>query len=431
MISFEISEFVKQQTAMTQMLAETIMRPLARKYDEEEGAVPWEYIDQMWPLMQAREQMLLASEKKRAEAEAKDGAEAKPLDNGGNGKPKRPSVANMALVHALEAMSWGDAGLYLVTPTSGLGGAAIHAVGTPEQKERFLTRFTEGKPKWGAMAITEPHAGSDTANIKTSARLDEETNEWVLNGQKIFITSGKMAGTIEGGLVVVWATLDPGAGRAGIKSFIVEAGTPGFSVEKTEHKLGIRASDTAVLVFDNCRIPYDNILGSAEVFTKGSKKGFKGVMRTFDASRPSVAASAMGVARAAMEFTFAKLEEQGVEFPTGKPRHQMTHVEYQMVEIKGLYKSAWLLTQRAAWMADQKLPNPVEASMCKAKAGIAVTRITRQCVALLGPPGYSRELLIEKWMRDAKINDLYEGTYQINLLIIARRILGYGRAQLK
>lgn len=423
MIDFEIPEAVKQQHQMTMAVAQGVMRPMSRKFDEQEGETPWQYIKTMWPMIQAREQMEAMREAKRAAA-----AESGEGDSNGKSKPRTGNITSVFLV---EALSWGDTGLYLITPSAGLGGEAVRAVGTPEQKKRYLYDWVQGEPKWGAMAITEAHAGSDTANIKTTARLDPDTNEWVLNGGKIFITAGKMAGTVEGGYVVVWATIDANVGRAGIKPFIVPAGTPGFFVTKTEHKLGIRASDTAQLAFDDCRIPHENLLGSAEVVDKESKKGFKGVMKTFDASRPAVAASAMGIARAAMEFTFAELETQGHTLPVNKPRHQMTWVERQMVEIKALHKAAWLLTLRAAWMADMRLENPVEASMCKAKAGTAVTKITQKCVELLGPLGYSRELLVEKWMRDAKINDLYEGTYQINLLIVARRLLGYGRDQLK
>jgi acyl-CoA dehydrogenase len=304
-------------------------------------------------------------------------------------------------------------------------------VGTLEQKEHFLKRFQEGNPKWGAMAITESHAGSDTANIKTTATLDRATNEWIINGEKIFITAGKMAGTHPEGIVVVWATVDPGAGRAGIKSFVVEAGTPGFIVGKTEQKLGIRASDTAVLHFQDCRIPYENILGSPEVIHSNKRVGFKGVMRTLDASRPPVAATAIGVARAALELTTTTLAKVGLSARYDVPRYQLTAAEHDMLMMRAHHKAAWLLTQRAAWLADQRQPNALEASMCKAKAGSVVTWITQKAVEMLGPLGYSCDMLAEKWMRDAKINDIYEGTYQINLLIVARHLLGYTRDQLK
>src|SRR5690606_24124629 len=151
---------------------------------------------------------------------------------------KRQNIANMALIHMIEMLSWGDAGVYLCIPASALAGAAIQAVGTLEQKERFLRRFTEGEPKWGAMAMTEPQAGSDTSNIQTTAVYDPATNEWVLNGQKIFCTSGKLAYAESDGLIVVWATVDKSAGRAGIKPFVVEAGTPGLKIIKVEEKLG-------------------------------------------------------------------------------------------------------------------------------------------------------------------------------------------------
>jgi acyl-CoA dehydrogenase len=328
-------------------------------------------------------------------------------------------------------MAWGDVGLYLSVPNAGLGGAAIEAAGTPEQKERFLKRFTEGEPKWGAMAITEPGAGSDTSAIKTRAALDKNTNEWVLNGEKIFCTSGWMAGEKSKGFVVVWATVDPNAGRAGIKSFVVEAGTPGFKVAKLEKKLGIRSSDTATLVFQDCRIPYENILGSPEVAEKQTTEGYKGVLQTFDATRPAVAASAVGVARAALECLKEELAKQGMEVSYAKPKHQLTAWERDVLECEAQLKEAWLLVQRAAWMSDYRITNSAEAAMCKLKAGKAVTYITQKAVEWLGPLGYSTKLLVEKWMRDAKISEIYEGTSQIQSLIIARRILGYSSSQLR
>jgi acyl-CoA dehydrogenase len=331
----------------------------------------------------------------------------------------------------IEQLSWGDAGQYLCLPHPMLGGAAVDSAGTPEQRLRFLSKFTEGEPKWGAMAITEPGAGSDNSSMRTTAVLDQETNEWVINGEKIFITSGKLALEESDGLCVVWATVDPTAGRAGIKSFVVEGHTPGVSIAKQEHKLGIRASDTVSLHFDNCRIPYENILGSPEVQQQTTVKGFQGAMKTFDASRPAVAASAMGIARAAVEFTRERLAEEGIEVDYRKGLHQMTAVERDLVEMEGRHKAAWLLTLRAVAMMAHGESNRLAASMCKFRAGEAVTWITQKAVELLGPLGYSRELLVEKWMRDAKINDIYEGTKQINQLIVARSILGYSRRELK
>ena len=340
-------------------------------------------------------------------------------------------MANLSLVHIIETLSWGDAGVYLCIPASALAGAAINAVGTPDQLERFLTRFTEGEPKWGAMAMTEPQAGSDTSNIQTTAVFDEETNEWILNGQKIFCTSGKLALEESDGIVVVWATIDKTAGRAGMKPFVVEAGTPGVIIAKVEEKLGIRASDTATIIFENCRLPAENILGDAEVKTGAGNQGFKGAMKTFDATRPIVAASAIGIGRAAFEFTRDTLAKQGVRMDYNTPRWKLTTAQADLMEMEAQLRAAWLLTLKATALLDAKAENKLESSMAKVKAGKAVTWITQKSVELLGPLGYSTEMLAEKWMRDAKINDIFEGTGQINTLIVARQILGYTRKELR
>jgi len=424
MIDFELPERVKQQHAMIQAMAETFIRPVSRELDEKEHEKPWDFIKTVWPVIQMQEGAELAKAEKKAAALA--AGEVKPERD----YKKKPSIATMLMAHLIEALSWGDAGIYLCIPGGQLGGEAVKAVGTIEQKRRFLKRFTEGEPKWAAMAITEPCCGSDTANIRATARLDEETNEWVLNGEKIYVTSGLMAAQESDGFVVVWASVDRSAGRAGIKSFVVEAGTPGMTVTKVEEKMGIRTSDTAAIVFDDCRIPYDNILGSPEI-KKRDTKGFKGAMKTFDASRPLVAASAIGIARPTIEFFKETLAQEGIEIRYGLPRHKLTAIERDVLEMEAQYKAAWLLTLRAVALLDQRLPNALESSMCKVKAGKAVTLITQKAVEILGPLGYSREFLVEKWMRDAKINDLFEGTGQINTLIVARRILGYTRHELK
>lgn len=416
MIDFEIPDFICNDVQMAEMVAKQLMRAKSRYYDEHEHERPWEYINLMWPVMRDRA-------KKQLERSTD---EARPSHNG-------RSSAILRLVMQVEMLSWGDAGLYLTTPDAALGGAAIQAVGTAEQKLRFLKKFTEGDPKWGAMAMTEPGAGSDTSAIRTTAVLDEETNEWILNGEKIFCTNASLALEESDGLAVIWATVDPAAGRAGMKSFVVEAGTPGVTIAKREEKLGIRVSDTSSIVFEEARIPFENLLGSPEVRQKErrSTKGFKGAMRTFDATRPVVAASAMGIARAAMEYTREELSEQGVALDYRKPYHEYTAVERDLLEMESRHRAAWLLTLKAARMSDKGEPNRLEASMCKAAAGEAATWITQKAVQLLGPLGYSREMLVEKWMRDAKINDIFEGTKQINLLIVARTILDYTRKELK
>ena len=406
MIDFEQSSNVKNLRQMVHAVAEQMMRPISREYDEREHEKPTDFLNTMWQVSNGNP--IGGGPEKRKEKEG-------------------PSERNLAMCVSIEELSWGDAGLYLSIPNSGLGGAAVAAAGTPEQKERFLSRFSEGDPKWAAMAITEPSCGSDSSAITSTAVRDGD--HWVLNGTKIFCTSDLMAAEKSDGFVVVWATVDKTAGRAGIKAFVVEAHTPGMYVTKVEKKLGIRASDTATLVFEDCRIPLDNILGSPEV-PKTSSEGFKGVMATFDATRPIVAASAIGVGRAALDFVRDTLKEHGVEVRYGLPSHKLTALERDFMEMEAQLQAARLLTWRAAWMMDNGMRNSLEASMAKAKAGLSVTLITQKAVEMLGPLGYSRELLLEKWMRDAKINDIFEGTQQINQMIVARRILGYSSKEL-
>jgi acyl-CoA dehydrogenase len=419
-INFEIPEFLIQQTQMMKWVAETTMRPVARELDENEHERPKAFIETMWPILRDQQKATLDKLTKAVENGDKAGE-----------KKDRPSTRTLGLMLLIEMLAWGDAGIYLSMPSPGLGGAAIEAVGTTEQKLRLLTRFAEGdKPVWGAMAITEPNAGSDNSSMATTAVFDEETNEWVLNGEKIFITSGKLALEESDGLVIVWATVNKQAGRAGIKSFVVEAGTPGVSIGKVEIKHGIRASDTASIVFNDARIPADNILGSPEVQASRDSKGFAGAMATFDASRPLVAASTLGVGRASLEFLKEKLAENGVEIPYDQPYHKLTAIQRDVIEMEAQWKAAYLLTLRAVVMLDQRQSNPLEASMCKLKSARVVSQIAQKAVELLGPMGYSREWLAEKWMRDARIAEIYEGTNQINSLIIARRILGYTRSEL-
>jgi acyl-CoA dehydrogenase len=312
-----------------------------------------------------------------------------------------------------------------------LGAAAVEATGTPEQKQKFLARFREEKPAFGAMAMTEPQAGSDTSMIRTTAVLDKETNEWILNGEKIFVTGGHKSLCESDGLVVVWATIDSKAGRAGMRPFIVEANTPGVSVTKLEHKMGIRASDTASIVLQDCRVPFDNILGSPEVIVEKTTSGFKGAMATFDATRPLVAATGIGVARATLELVKELLEKDGVVIRYGLPRQKLTSIERDIIDMEIMLRSAWLLIIKAVWEADSGKPNSLEASMAKVRAGDVVTKITQKALEIMGPVGYSRDLLLEKWFRDAKITDIYEGTGQINRLVVARQILGYRGSELR
>jgi len=406
-ISFDLTHNAALGRDYYHEIATTRMRPISRQYDDREHELPTEWVEDAW---QNR--------------------------NGGHAETdlSAPGDGMVQVCVQAEELCWGDAGLYLRMPSAGLGGSAVAAAGTPEQKKRFLEAFHgAGPPVWGAMAITEAGAGSDSAAIQSTATLDGD--EWVLNGTKIFVTCGEGSTQYEGGFVVVWATVDRDAGRAGIKAFVVPAGTPGMRLEGLEKKLGIRASDTATLVFEDCRVPRENLLGSAEVKKKGAgksgDKGFKGAMATFDASRPIVAAMAVGVGRAALDVTVEELARQGIQPRYTAPRHALGAIERDVMEMEAELQAARLLTWRAAAMMNRGLPNNLEASMAKAKAGLAVTRITQKAVEILGPAGYSKKLLVEKWMRDAKINDIFEGTQQINQLIVARRILNYPSSMLR
>jgi acyl-CoA dehydrogenase len=408
MISFETSEKIEQAQVLMETVASNMMRPVSRHFDENEHEIPWEYIEFMHSSQRAMGAGLTPSTEKK--------------------EKKGPSISFQRLAVTAEMLSWGDVGIWLCTPGGGLGAAAVSATGTPEQKERFLARFAGEKPVFDAMALTEPHAGSAMpAEVRTTAVRDGD--EWVLNGEKIFVTAGNKALEDSEGFVVIWATIDPEAGRAGVRPFVVEAGTPGCSVTKMEHKLGIRASDTVSILLQDCRVPFDNLMGSPEVVKK-KEKGFKGAMATFDATRPLVAASALGIARATLELLKELLADNGIEIRYGLPRSRMTNIEREIVDMEIMLRSTWLLTLKAMWLADEKKPNTIEASMCKVRAGDVVVKITQKAVEIMGPLGYSRKYLLEKWFRDAKINDLYEGTGQINRLIVARRILDYTRHEL-
>jgi acyl-CoA dehydrogenase len=245
----------------------------------------------------------------------------------------------------------------------------------------------------------------------------------VLNGEKIFVTSGDRAD-----LIVVWASLDRSKGRAAIKSFIVERSNPGLQLDRLEQKLGIRASDTANFRLENCRVPKDALLGSPEIDVR---QGFGGAMQTFDNTRPLVAGMAVGVARAALEETRKRLAEADVEIDYDTPAFAQHAAVARFLEMEADWEAARLLTLQAAWMADNGRPNSLQASMAKAKAGRMCVEVTLGCVELCGSVGYGESELLEKWARDAKILDIFEGTQQIQLLIIARQLLGKSSAELR
>ncbi|MFC8047791.1 acyl-CoA dehydrogenase family protein [Nocardia sp. NPDC057353] len=406
MINLELPKKLRASANQAHQVAAQIFRPISRKYDLAEHEYPVE-LDTMAAMVEGLNDSGTQKIGGAAGGRSDENGHATELLGNTNG-------GNMsALLNALET-SWGDVGLMLSIPYQGLGNAAIAAVATDEQLARF------GKV-WASMAITEPSFGSDSAAVTTTAVLDGD--EWVLNGEKIFVTAGERSTHI-----VVWATVDKSLGRAAIKSFVVPRDAPGLSVARLEHKLGIKASDTAVLLLQDCRIPADNILGSPEV---NVEKGFAGVMQTFDNTRPLVAAMAIGVARAALEELRSILADAGVEIDYDAPANNQHAAAAEFLRMEADYEAAYLLALRAAWMADNKKPNSLEASMSKAKAGRTGTDITLKAVELAGAIGYSERLLLEKWGRDSKILDIFEGTQQIQQLIVARRVLGLTSTQLK
>ncbi len=328
------NQLQKTQETM-RMAAEFILRPISRKYDKAEHEPPVEM-----------EQLNQAAAAQKESAVGDDSVKSMDLKG-----------RNLWAVISLEQMCWGDVGLFLARPGTGLGNAAIMAVGNPDQKNQW------GK-RWASMAITEPGAGSDSKNISTTAVL--EGDEWVINGEKIYVTDGDRCDC-----VVVWATLNKAMGKTAIRSFLVEKGTPGFSVARLEKKLGIRALDTATLIFDHCRIPRENLLGGKEEIEMdidAAKKSFGGAMQTFDNTRPMVAGMAIGLGQAALDMTRALLAEEGYEDNFGASMGQQTAIQYELEMLEAELEAARLLVYKSAWMMDNKIPNSKEASMGKAKA---------------------------------------------------------------
>jgi acyl-CoA dehydrogenase len=408
-INLEIPPKFEQLVTQANQVAIEIFRRNSRKYDLAEHEYPKE-LDMLAAVIDGANQ-----------GGGVSGAGAGTVGSGGNGASAKEregnrNGSNMATLLGLTELSWGDVGLMLTMPRQGLGQAAIAAVANEEQLKMY-------GGKWAAMAITEPEAGSDSAAIRTTAKWDEDEQEWVLNGEKIFVTAGDRAE-----LVVVWATLDPSQGRPAIKSFVVERDNPGLHLDRLEHKLGIRASDTANFVLTDCRVPKEALLGSPEIAPHG---GFSGVMQTFDNTRPLVAGMAIGVSRASLERTRELLQEAGIEIDYDRPPHAQTAAAAEFISMESDWEAARLLTLRAAWMADNRKPNSLQASMAKAKAGRAGTDIALRCVALAGSVGYGEAELLEKWARDVKILDIFEGTQQIQLLIVARQLLGKTSGELK
>ena len=315
---------------------------------------------------------------------------------------------NLAYAMAVEELSkkCATTGVILSAHTS-LGAAPIDAYGTQEQKEKFLVPLAKGE-KLGAFGLTEPNAGTDAAGQQTTAVFDEETGEYVLNGSKIFITN---AG--EAQIYIIMAMTDKTQGTRGISAFIVESDTPGFTVGPKEKKLGIRGSATAELIFEDCRIPKENLLGK-EGF------GFRIAMNTLDGGRIGIASQALGIAQGALDEAVQYVKERK-QF--GRSISKFQNTQFVLADLENKIQAARLLVYRAAWNKDNGLPYSVAAAHAKLFAAETAMEVTTKCVQLFGGYGYTRDYPVERMMRDAKITEIYEGTSEVQRMVISAALL--------
>jgi acyl-CoA dehydrogenase len=413
-IEFSITSRQQDLKAAIHGLAKNVIRPQSLAWDRSHG-IPEEFLirfSQMaasmggpagaWGVqgLGAGVSESKASDQKSASAESKE---------------KKRGSAMVSTVVAAEELAWGDAAMLLCLPGPGLGGPPVRGSGTPEQKERFFSVFKDMSDglKWGAYALTEPGAGSDVAGIRTSCRKDGDS--WVLNGRKCYITNGARASWN-----VVFATVDSTLGRAGHRAFVVEKGTPGFSVGKIEEKMGLRASETAELVLEDCRVPAENLLGGEEKYQ--TKEGFLTAMKTFDNTRPLVAAMAIGIGRAAYDYACDFVRENYV---MSRPIPRYAAIAERLARVGRNLAAARAVTWRAAWLADGEIANAKEASMAKALAGKSAIQACIEAIEICGAHGAiaSEHQLLEKWFRDIKVYDIFEGTGQIQRIVISKRLM--------
>ena len=334
--------------------------------------------------------------------------------------------SGLGLIMAFEEMFWGDAGIALSILATGLAAASLLGNGTGDQIGEFIPQMfgTADKPLLGAFCSSEPGAGSDVGSIRTRARYDEATDEWVLNGTKTWATNGGIAN-----VHIVVASVYPELGSRGQATFIVPPNTPGLSQGQKFKKHGIRASHTAEVVLDNVRIPGRLIAGGKEKFDEriakvreGNKAGGQAAMATFERTRPTVGAMALGVAQAAYDYA---LEYSGQREQFGRPIGDFQGLGFKLADMKTRIDASRLLVYRAAWMARNGKPfNSAEGSMAKLYASETATYVTDEAIQILGGNGYTRDYPVERMHRDAKIFTIFEGTSEIQRLVIARRITG-------
>jgi alkylation response protein AidB-like acyl-CoA dehydrogenase len=391
-MNFALTEEQQDYKDRCRAFARDVIRPAAPAHDREES-IPWEVIKE------ARRQGFGTLEAIQQNAADPEG---------------------QLQVIGAEEFHWGCAGIALAISGSGLAAAGIASSGTPEQIMRWVPDCFGGQDevKLGAYAVTEPQAGSDVKSLKTTARRDGE--EWVLNGTKIFITNGGIAD-----VHVVVATVDPSLGTRGQASFVVPKDTPGLSQGKKESKLGIRASHTAEVVLDDCRIPADCLLGGEEKLERKLQRGREGkksrgadALATFEITRPLVGASALGIAQAAYEWTLEYLDGRS---EGGTPLLQTQRIQQTLADVATEIEAGRLLVQRAAWMGRNGIPmRGGQGSMSKLKGGDVAMWATTTLMDLVGPDAWSTDLPLEKWFRDAKIYQLFEGTAEIQRMVISR-----------
>jgi alkylation response protein AidB-like acyl-CoA dehydrogenase len=378
--------------------AADVIRPAAAEWDARE--------DTPWPIIQEAAKIGIYSFESLAELYADTTGLSIPILN--------------------EELFWGDAGIGMSIMGTTLAVAGIFATGTPEQVVEWIPQCfgDQNDPKVGAFCVSEPDAGSDVASLRTRARFDEATNEWVISGQKAWITNGGIAN-----VHVVVASVEPELGARGQAGFIIPPGARGLEANRKIKKLGLRASHTADVFLDEVRVPADFVLGGKEKLDarlararEGTKAKGQAAMATFELSRPTVGAQALGIARAAYEYA---LEYANGRIQFGRPIAQNQAIAFALADMRTEIDCARMLIWRAAWMGRNERPFTAgEGSMSKLKAGEVAVAVTEKAVQILGGAGYSREHPVERWYRDSKIYTIFEGTSEIQRLVIARAITG-------
>ena len=396
--SLELNEDQRTLRGWVHEFAEQVVRPVAHEWDERE--------ETPWPVIEEAAKVGMYDLDFVATTFAD------------------PTGLSMAIT--FEEMSWGDAGICLAIFGSTLAVAGIMNAGTPEQQMEWIPQCfgTPGDLKLAAFGVSEPDAGSDVSSLKTRAVYDEAADEWVLNGTKTWITNGGLAN-----LHVIVASVDPTLGSRGQASFVVPEGTKGISQGRKFQKMGIRASHTAEVLLEECRVPGRNLLGGKEKLDarlararEGRSSSTQTAMATFEASRPLIGAQAIGIARAAYEYALAYAKER-VQF--GRAIIQNQAIAFKLADMRTQIDAARLLVWRAAWMAATRTPfSAGEGSMSKLHAGETAVRVTDEAIQILGGAGYVRDHPVEQWHRDAKIYTNFEGTSEIQRLIIARAVSG-------